>query len=222
MKTESDRKTKGETRANVKRYLKKLRSYKFFQKVITFLDILDCITPVSLVFEGEELLTFEVANVIVKLEVNLNYFECSKSFGKQVSISDSNDITVCYLRMGHNLKNAENWEYINIPFHFMTYSKSNQDIVNDEAIELNSNLIRTIKERFEDFLGDTIFTSMKWFDSQYSEDSSDYDLEDINFIISHFKIPLEANGLNEKKIVRGWWEFQVFTKIQYANFFNNP
>ena len=48
----------------------------------------------------------------------------------------------------------------------MTYSKSDQDIVKDGAIELNSNLIRTIKERFEDFLGDTIFTSMKWFDPQ--------------------------------------------------------
>ena len=56
----------------------------------------------------------------------------------------------------------------------MTYSKSDQDIVKDGAIELNSNLIRTIKERFEDFLGDTIFTSMKWFDPQYWEDSSDY------------------------------------------------
>ena len=72
---ESDRKTKGETRAKVKGYLKKLRSYKFFQKVINFLDILDCIAPVSLVFEGEGLLPFEVAHVIAKLEVNLNYFE---------------------------------------------------------------------------------------------------------------------------------------------------
>ena len=104
----------------------------------------------------------------------------------------------------------------------MTYSKSDQDIVKDGAIELNSNLIRTIKERFEDFLGDTIFTSMKWFDPQYWEDSSDYGLEDINFIISHFKIPLEANGLNESKIVREWQEFQVFAKMQYANFFNDP
>ena len=219
---ESDRKTKGETRAKVKGYLKKLRSYKFFQKVINFLDILDCIAPVSLVFEGEGLLPFEVAHVIAKLEVNLNYFECSESFDKQVSVSDSNDMTVRYLRMGHALKKPENREYINIPFDFMTYSKSDQDIVKDGAIELNSNLIRTIKERFEDFLGDTIFTSMKWFDPQYWEDSSDYGLEDINFIISHFKIPLEANGLNESKIVSEWQEFQVFAKIQYANFSNDP
>ena len=105
---ESDRKTKGETRAKVKGYLKKLRSYKFFQKVINFLDILDCIAPVSLVFEGEGLLPFEVAHVIAKLEVNLNYFECSESFDKQVFVSDSNDITVCYLRMGHALKKPEN------------------------------------------------------------------------------------------------------------------
>ena len=124
--------------------------------------------------------------------------------------------------MGHALKKPENWEYINILFDFMTYSKGDQDIVKDGAVELNSNLIRTIKERFEDFLGDTIFTSMKWFDPQYWEDSSDYGLEDINFIISHFKIPLEANGLNESKIVREWQEFQVFAKMQYANFFNDP
>ena len=63
---------------------------------------------------------------------------------------------------------------------------------------------------------------MKWFDPQYWEDSSDYALEDINFIISHFKIPLKANGLDESKNVREWWEFQVFAKMQYANFFNNP
>ena len=145
---ESDRKTKGETRAKVKGYLKKLRSYKFFQKVINFLDILDCIAPVSLVFEGEGLLPFEVAHVIAKLEVNLNYFECSESFDKQVSVSDSKDITVIYLRMGHALKKPENREYINIPFNFMTYSRSDQDIVKDGAIELNSNLIIIIKERF--------------------------------------------------------------------------
>ena len=85
--------------------------------------------------------------------------------------SDSNDITVRYLRMGHALKKPENREYINIPFDFMTYSKSNQDIVKDQVIELNSNLIRTIKERFEDFLGHTIFTSMKWFDTKYWKDN---------------------------------------------------
>ena len=101
-----------------------------------------------------------------------NYFERSESFDKQVSVSDSNNITVCYLRMVHTLKKLENQVYINIPFNFMTNSKSDQDIVKDGAIELNSNLIRTIKERFEDFLGDTIFTSMKWFDPQYWEDSS--------------------------------------------------
>ena len=109
--------------------------------------------------------------------------------------------------MGDVLKKPENWEYINIPFDFMLYSKSDQDIVKDGAIELSSNLTRTIKERLEEFLGETIFTSMKWFDTQYWEDSSDYGLQDINFIISHFKIPLEANGLNESKIVREWQEF---------------
>ena len=137
-----------------------------------------------------------------------NYFERSESFDKQVSVSDSNNITVCYLRMGHTLKKSENWEYINIPFDFMKYSKKDQDIVKDGAIELSSYLIRTIKERFEDFLGDIIFTSMKWFDPKYWEGSSDYGLEDINFIISHFKIPLEANGLDESKIVRESWNFK--------------
>ena len=120
------------------------------------------------------------------------------------------------------MKKPENREYINIPFNFMMYSKSNHNIVKDGTIKLNSNLIRTIKERFEDFLGDTIFTSMKWFDPQYWEDSSGYGLEDINFIISHFKITLEANDLNKSKIVREWREFQVFAKMQYTNFFNNP
>ena len=105
---ESDRNTKGKTRAKVKGYLKKLRSYKFFQKVINFLYILDCIAPVSLVFEGKGLLPLKVAHAIAKLEVNLNYFECSESFDKQVSVSDSNDITVRYLRLGHALKQPEN------------------------------------------------------------------------------------------------------------------
>ena len=104
----------------------------------------------------------------------------------------------------------------------MTYSNSDQDIVKDGTIELHSNLIRTIKERFEGFLQDKIFTSMKWFDPQYWEDSSDYGLEDINFIISYFKIPLETNGLHISKIVREWREFQVFAKMQYANLFNDP
>ena len=88
-----------------------------------------------MVFEGEGLLPFEVAHVIAKLEVNLNYFECSESFDKQVSVSDSNDITVCYLRMGHGLKKPENQEYID----FMTNSKSDQDIVKDGVIELDKN-----------------------------------------------------------------------------------
>ena len=124
--------------------------------------------------------------------------------------------------MGHALKKPENWEYINIPFDFMTYRKSDHDIVKVGAIELNNNLIRTIEERFEDFLGDPIFTSMKWFNLEYWEDSSDYGLEHINFIISHFEIPLEANGLDESKILREWRGFQVFAKTQHPNFFNNP
>ena len=101
-----------------------------------------------MVFEIKGLLPFEIAHVIANLEVNLNYFECSESFDKQVSVSDSNDMTVRYLRMGHALKKPENREYINIPCNFMTYSRSDQDIVKDGAIELNSNLIIIIKERF--------------------------------------------------------------------------
>ena len=122
---------------------------------------------------------------------------------------------------GSHLKKPENREYINIPFNFMMYSKSNHNIVKDGTIKLNSNLIRTIKERFEDFLGHTIFTSMKWFDPKYWKDNK-YGLEKIYLIISHFKIPLEANRLDESKIVREWREFSVFARMQYANFFSNP
>ena len=95
----------------------------------------------------------EVAHVITKLEVNLNYLECSESFDKQISVSDSNDITVRYLRMSHALKKPKNREYINIAFDFMTYCKNDQDIVKDGAIELNSNLITTIKEGLRIFGG---------------------------------------------------------------------
>ena len=73
--------------------------------------------------------------------------------------------------------------------------KTANELAFHPQLPLNSNLIRTIKERFEGFLQDTVFTSMKWFDPQYCEDSSDYGLVDINFITSHFKRRLEANWL---------------------------
>ena len=76
------------TKAKIQGFLKQLKSYPFLCTVATYLDILEKITPTSLVFEGDGLLPFEVKPTIdltvSKLE---DLIECSGSDEEELSDS---------------------------------------------------------------------------------------------------------------------------------------
>ena len=70
----------------------------------------------------------------------------------------------------------------------MTFCNNQKQILESTAINLNSNLTAPIG------------------------------LEEINFIISYFKGPLEPNNWDQNKLLRKCREFQAYVKMQYPYF----
>lgn len=58
------RQYKSETKAKIQGFIKQMKSYAFLCRVCTYLDVLEKITPTSLIFEGDGLLPFEIKPVI--------------------------------------------------------------------------------------------------------------------------------------------------------------
>ena len=67
-----DPKTRPDARAEVQGFLQSsIRSHRFLSLVCTYLDILEILTPVSKIFEGEGLITCEVETFIAEALQNI-------------------------------------------------------------------------------------------------------------------------------------------------------
>ena len=126
--TLATRKHKGETKAKIAGFIKNLRSYEILCMTAAYLDILDKISPASLVFEGNGLLAYEVDATVKYTKLELE--NLAENTGTPDEFLDSHlarfplttdeegetRLTVSFTKYGHNLRKPCNREYRNITF----------------------------------------------------------------------------------------------------------
>ena len=223
------RKHKHETKGKIIAFLKQLRSYAFLCLVCTFLDILEKITPTSLVFEGDGLLPHEVKPTISLTVLELE--DIIESSGTDDEFLDSHlsqfkyaidedgetRLAATFAKSGNMLKALENREYNRIELEgFTGLNESSILKASTTKKGVASQLITCFQTRFESF-NHPVFESMKWFDPKNWTDETLYGYEQIDYLSQHFEGPLSNTNFNKQKVDAEWKRFKKFISVHYTH-----
>ena len=218
--------TKGHTanvRSKVSGLLKKFRSYQFLSYVNLYLDLLDGMVPTSLLFEADMLLPFEVQLAISRstfdLEEKLNEIgtdgEFIDSYMNRFEVSEDGEFAGMFVKAGDKRKHEENRQYLTINATMQPFSAKNCfEKVWDVKRKVISALIKTLKQRFEDY-DDEVYSKMRWMDPQFWSDESDYGNDDIVTIAMHFEEPLVFAAYDQGMVLREWKSFKNFVRSYF-------
>ena len=224
----SDNGCRGETRAKVVGILKKLKSYRFLCQVAVYLDILDSIGPLSLVFEKNILMAYDVEPAVEKSIDILeglkyeNIDDAVDSYLKKFSIRDEDGLVTIvanYYRAGHERKKPANRECFDVELDNLKFTdEASLERGLEIRAEAVNKLVPFIRKRFKSFSNrNDIFQAMTWLDPQYWEDNTQNGKESIKVLCEKFKIPLQAAGFEETKVIHEWRSLQITVKSFYRN-----
>ena len=223
------RKHKGETKAKIMGFLKQLRSYRILCAVCCYLDLLEKITPASLVFECDRLLPGDIATTIqmtcLELQDVANNIETPEELLDshlnrfQFNCDDNGDVSLrpTYIKHGDMLKKPMNRGSMEIPFeNFTEVNQHSMSAASKEKKKIAEKLVETLQERFASFK-DPIFKNMLWFNPLNWTDDKEYGRDQISALHSHFEVPLSNTNYDHSKILGEWKRFRMFVKVNYAD-----
>ena len=212
------------TRSKVSGLLKKFKAYQFMCYVQVYLDLLEATVPMSMIFESEMLLPFEVPLAVKRTVLELQ--QCVDDIGgdsefldsalHRFNVTEDGNFNGEFVTAGDKRKHQENREYRTVrvaidPFSF-------RDCL-EKVWSLKRNvipsLIEMLNSRFSDY-SDDVFEKMRWFDPQYWTSEKEYGNEDVLAIATHFAEPLAFASFNATRAVREWKSFKNFVRSYYA------
>lgn len=222
------RQHKGETRAKIQGFIKKLRAYPFLCLVCTYLDVLEKITTTSLIFEGEGLLAHEIMSTIRMTLLELQ--DMVDSTGIEDELLDSHlsrfqfvdedgekSLSATFVRRNQMLRAAQNREYRTIELeNFTTLNDAAIEIASREKKKIASELIDYLENRFSSF-DDPVFENMKWFDPKNWLEDSAYGNDQIEFLSDHFETILSKTAFLKASALIEWKKFKSFTRVNFGD-----
>lgn len=220
------RKMKAETKAKISGLLKVLRNYEFVMLTCAYVDILEKITPLSLVYEKDNLLVTEV-----KPSLSTTYLELEDiidTAGNDEELLDSHmakyryeeqdgeiSLSVNYIKHNHMLRKPVNREYTTIKLEgFTNVGERARQRASDKKKEVSEELIEILKDRFVSF-DDPIFDEMKWIEPKYWEETAEKEIDCIMAIADRFQIPLSLTNFDKESAVKEWKRLKNHVKINH-------
>lgn len=223
------RKHKPETRAKIEGFIKNLKSYEYLTLTCSYLDLLEKISPASLVFEGNDLMPSEIKPTINR--TNLELEDIEETAGTPDEYLDSNIsrflfttnedgekfLHGSFVKNGHMLKKPCNRENVQIPFiDFKYLSNETLQKASESKKKLAEELRKTLNSHFESFL-DEIFSNAKWLEPKHWEENREYGLDQIKSLVDHFEIPLNEANFNHDSALAEWRRFRKFVKVNFGD-----
>ena len=217
-------KHKPDTRAKISSLVTQLCSYKLICLTCCYLDILEKITPVSMLFEENSLLPGECSAIIRQALLVLE--DMCKCVGTEEEMIDSHlsrfvltedkdgqqILKSQFTKHGHMLCKSINWETVEIPFDNYTHLNENSLKVAQNARKNVSNIMAT---RFQSF-GNPIFQHMKWLDPKVWEDDV-YGRDSLEFLVNHFTVSLSLTRFDHKVSIIEWKRFKTYLKANFED-----
>ena len=220
------RKIKAETKAKISGLLKDLRKYEFVMLTCAYFDILEKITPLSLVYEKNHLLVTEV-----KPSLSTTYLELEDvidTAGNDDEFLDSHmakyryeekDGEICqganYIKHNHMLRKPANREYTTIHLEgFTNIGERTRQRASNKKKEVWEALIQMLKARFISF-EDPIFDEMKWIEPKHWEKTAENEINSITTVADRFEIPLSLTNFDKESVVKEWKKLKNHVKVNH-------
>lgn len=221
-----------ETRAKLTGFLKKLKSYPFLCQVAGYLDVLETLGPLSLVFEGKNLMAFEIPGSVEKTlnaleEISeedehhlspssyLAKFRMEEGFEGETG-GHVNDVRITYPKAGHEKRKPPNREYLEVSLEQM--EKVGIEAV-QRTVEIREDaadrLRPVIRDRFSSF-DQEVFKTTMWLDPKFWDNSDkEYGNKDITKLCDRFEKPLAAASFEHSSVLKEWRSLKVLQKTLY-------
>jgi hypothetical protein len=219
---------KCETKAKIRGFLKYLRNFEFVMLTCAYLDLLEKITPASLVFERNHLLVTEI-----KPSLKMTYLELEdlvdsagtddefldSHLARFEYVEDDNGETIVsahFVKHNHMLKSPVNRENTQIVWGNFTHigDRARQRASNAKK-DVATDLIALLKDRFVSF-DDPIFESMEWIEPKNWEDSPENEIEQLDRLVQHFSTPLSLTKFDQVLVPREWRRLRNHVKAHFA------
>ncbi|XP_065664896.1 uncharacterized protein LOC136086588 [Hydra vulgaris] len=203
------------TKAKVQGLLKKFKSYNFLCTVAVYHDMLELIVPASKVFVANKLLPHDILATInrtnLELELKLEEIDTDLEFldsyvSRYIVIEGKHNLSETmsgqFSKAGDKRKHPSNRKYIIVNLD-MTLVDVDQALCLVRSIKRKviTRLINTLNSRFTSIKEESeIYHAMWLIDPQNWTDNKEFGLEEIKFLSTHFKTPLEHSNFNEKLV----------------------
>jgi hypothetical protein len=191
-----------------------------------YLDLLEQLAPMSMVFEADTLMPYEVSSAVTRTILQL----CEKEdeIGKEGVFLDSYvaryHITKDgvakgqFVKAGHKKKKKQNREYVTVKFQMNGFDR-------DQCLEKVRNIkkkvipvvIANLKDRFASY-DDEIFSKMQWIDPAFWTSDKEFGIEDTLSLASHFEEPLSLASFDTSCALKEWKSFKIFVRSHYSKF----
>lgn len=217
-----------ETRAKLTGFVKKLKDYSFLCQVAAYLDVLENMGPLSLVFEKSGLMAFEVPSSVEKTLSNFEDMSDEKSWNDialtsylaKFTIKEEGEhktVRVNYAKAGHEKRKAKNREYLDIELEQMTGLRRESI---ERAIKIRQDaaslLCPLITKRFSTY-ENGVFKATTWLDpSLWDHSDKQYGKHEINQLCDLFKEPLENTAFDRTKVEAEWRSLKVTQRLLYS------
>eukprot|EP00112_Aurelia_sp_Birch-Aquarium-sp1_P000486 Seg10468.1 transcript_id=Seg10468.1/GoldUCD/mRNA.D3Y31 product="Zinc finger protein 862" protein_id=Seg10468.1/GoldUCD/D3Y31 len=213
-----------ETRSKLIGFLKKLKSHPFLCQVSAYLDVLETMSPLSLVFEKAGLMAFEIPPAIEKTIAAMGEIS-DVTDATDTSLStflskfrvDNNIVKDEYPKAGHERRQPANREYLDVEMEM-----TNVDVSSFErAIKIQGKaadiICPLIRNRFSSY-DQEVFKATAWLDPKIWDHSDKaFGKVEINQLCDMFNEPLLAAGFERKRVFQEWRSLKITQKSFYAN-----
>ena len=215
-----------ETKAKLTGFLKKLRSYQFLCHVAGYLDVLETLGPLSLVFERSELMAYEMPASVEKTMDALE--EISQACIEDLPLSSylakykiahghENTLRANFPKAGHEKRKPQNREYIDVHLEQMTDVDFSSI---EKAVKIRKDAAKILRPKIDTRFStydQEIFGATVWLDPKLWDNSNKmYGNAEINRLCVEFDVPLTAAGFEKSKIFDEWRSVKILQRSLYS------
>ena len=201
-----------------------LHSYRFLCLVCTYTDVLELITPVSKVFEGDGLLANELKPALTQTLENIDEEdevagtddEMLTSHLSQFKVREDQTIECSFIvsddKHKHNIDKAR----IEVKISEMIYSEKYRMDASTKKKAVLKELKDLLQERFSD-LSSPVFENIKWYNPKQWSNNRTYGIDQLTVLVEHFKEPLSHTKFDAESLFREWKLFRTFVNANYRS-----
>ena len=198
--------------------LKKLSDLRLLATAVLLRSILDSVAALSLKFQTNQLLAFEVAPAVEVVKGQLSDLTDEDDLLQHSLLAAGIEVVDGCMsthlpKPGHMRRKPEHREFIEVSYDKMKFNGKMEETINSLSAVVPT-IIACLSDRFSTFDAD-IFQKMRVLDRSWWTDDSKDEVSCLQFLAEHFKVTLAVHAFDATKLKREWKDAKLTIKQYY-------